>query len=198
MDKHALVIGGGPSGLMAAEILGKAGIKVTVVEAKASVARKFLMAGKSGLNLTKNEGFDQFTKNFYDKQNHLRRILEAFGPKEVVDWADALGANTFTGSSNRVFPKVMKAFPLVRAWISRLLKLGIKLRTKWRWIGTTNRTFIFETPNGTETIEADVTILALGGASWSKLGSDGDWTKWFKANKIETHPFAAANAALRI
>ena len=198
MNKHALVIGGGPSGLMAAEILGKAGVKVTVVEAKASVARKFLMAGKSGLNLTKNENLDQFTKCFYDKQRYLRPILEAFGPKEVIEWADKLGAETFTGTSSRVFPKVMKASPLVRAWVSRLLKFGVRMQTKWRWVGTNNGTFIFVTPDGNKTIEPNVTILALGGASWSKLGSDGAWTKWFKANDIDIHPFGAANAALRI
>ena len=147
MTKRALVIGGGPSGLMAAEMLGKANIKVTVVEAKASVARKFLMAGKSGLNLTKNEALDQFAKFFYDKQNHLRPMIEAFGPKEVINWADRLGAKTFTGSSNRVFPKVMKASPLVRSWVLRLLELRVELQTKWRWIGTDNRAFIFETPD---------------------------------------------------
>ena len=130
MTKRALVIGGGPSGLMAAEMLGKANIKVTVVEAKGSVARKFLMAGKSGLNLTKNEALDQFAKCFYDKQNHLRPMIEAFGPKEVINWADTLGAETFTGSSNRVFPKVMKASPLVRSWVSRLLELRVELQTK--------------------------------------------------------------------
>ena len=131
--KTALVIGAGPAGLMAAEELALAGLKVVVAEAKPSPARKFLMAGKSGLNLTKDEAFEDFVAA-YDSPA-LRPMLEAFGPEDVKRWAEALEQDVFTGSSGRVFPKAMKASPLLRAWLRRLDALGVELKTRWRWIG---------------------------------------------------------------
>jgi uncharacterized flavoprotein (TIGR03862 family) len=156
---------------MAAEELALAGLKVVVAEAKPSPARKFLMAGKSGLNLTKDEAFEDFVAA-YDAPA-LRPMLEAFGPEDVKRWAEALEQEVFTGSSGRVFPKTMKASPLLRAWLRRLDALGVELKTRWRWIGGTG----FETPEGRISLAPDVTVLAMGGASWARLGSDGAWAQ---------------------
>ncbi|MCW9043373.1 MAG: TIGR03862 family flavoprotein [Pseudopelagicola sp.] len=170
----ALVIGGGPAGLMAAEALSAAGLSVVVAEAKPSVARKFLMAGKSGLNLTKDERFQTFMEAYGAAESMLRPMLEAFGPEAVSAWAQGLGQEMFTGSSGRVFPKSMKASPLLRAWLGRLGAQGVELRTRWRWVGLEDG-FVFETPEGRQVLTPDVTVLACGGASWARLGSDGAW-----------------------
>ena len=167
--KRALVIGAGPAGLMAAEEMALAGLQVTVAEARPSPARKFLMAGKSGLNLTKDEPFETFCAAY--EQPALRPMLEAFGPSDVICWAETLEQEVFTGSSGRVFPRAMKASPLLRAWLRRLDALGVELKTRHRWHGGT----AFETPQGRVDLPADVTVLAMGGASWARLGSDGAW-----------------------
>ena len=198
MRKQALVIGSGPSGLIAADKLSAADIPVTVAEAKPSAGRKFLMAGKSGLNITKDESFESFLHSFYDRQSHLQPILEAFQARDVIAWAHELGSETVRGSTKRVFPKAMKASPLLRAWLEKLSNQGVQLRTKWRWIGGDGRTFVFDTPNGTKTLHPDVTILALGGASWPKLGSDGAWTSWFADKNIPLAPFTPCNVAVHI
>ncbi|MBR9842495.1 MAG: FAD-binding protein, partial [Rhodobacteraceae bacterium] len=148
---HALVIGGGPAGLMAADALSSAGLSVVIAEAKPSVARKFLMAGKSGLNLTKDEPFQTFMKAYHEAEPRLLPMLEAFGPSEIVAWAEGLGQEMFTGSSGRVFPRAMKASPLLRAWLGRLAAQGVELRTRWRWIGVEDG-FVFETPEGRQVL----------------------------------------------
>lgn len=188
----ALIIGAGPAGLMAADVISAAGHSVVVAEAKPSVARKFLMAGKSGLNLTKDEPFETFLSHFFEAAPSLRPMLEAFGPKEVADWAEDLGQEMFTGSSGRVFPKVMKASPLLRAWLKRLSDQGVEIRTRWRWTGGN---FRFDTPDGPQEISPKVCILACGGASWARLGSDGAWADWLKA---PVAPFRPANMGFEV
>ena len=183
----ALVIGAGPAGLMAADELAAKGHKVVVAEAKPTVGRKLLMAGKSGLNLTKAEPLDTFLAAYPDLPEALGQALKSFGPGDVVAWANALGQSTFTGSSGRVFPDVMKASPLLRAWLNKLTEAGVEFRTNWRWIGATE----FETPLGPQTLSARTTILAMGGASWARLGSDGNWTPYLA--DIDLAPFKPAN-----
>ena len=192
----ALVIGAGPAGLMAAEELAKAGIRTVVCEAKPTTARKFLMAGKSGLNVTKDEPRDIFVSR-YDTP-HLRPILKDFGPQEVQDWCRALGQDVYTGSSGRVFPIAMKASPLLRAWLYRLTSQGVELRTRWRWTGFDGQGFRFDTPAGPQTLTPRVTILALGGASWQRLGSDGAWVPWLREKGVQITDWKPANIGFRV
>lgn len=187
----ALVIGAGPAGLMAAEELARAGLPVVVCEAKPSIGRKFLMAGKSGLNVTKDEPVPAFIAH-YDAPA-LRPMLEAFGPAEVQDWCRTLGQEVFTGSSGRVFPVAMKASPLLRAWAERLAAAGVEFRTRWRWAGFEGRGFRFDTPDGPQVLTPDVTVLALGGASWQRLGSDAAWVPWLRAKGVGIAPWKPAN-----
>ncbi|SLN68830.1 HI0933-like protein [Pseudoruegeria aquimaris] len=196
--KTALIIGAGPAGLMAAEPLLAAGARVIVAEAKPSPARKFLMAGKSGLNLTKDEPFDRFLAAFGEKSPVLEPVLRAFGPGDVMRWAEALGQPLFTGSSGRVFPKAMKASPLLRAWLTRLGEAGLDLRTRWRWTDWENGDFHFETPDGPRALAPDVAILATGGASWARLGSDGSFRPLLEARGIRVAPFEPANMGFRV
>lgn len=178
--KTALVIGAGPAGLMAADAISAAGHKVIVAEAKPSVARKFLMAGKSGLNLTKDEPLSKFLTSFAEAEPALRPMISAFGPKEVQSWAQTLGQEIFTGSTGRVFPKVMKASPLLRSWLEKLQRQGVEIRTRHRWVGIRNG-YVFDTPEGEVSLAADAVVLACGGFSWSRLGSDGAWADFLDA-----------------
>ena len=191
MTKKALVIGGGPAGLMAAEQLIKAGLSVTIAEAKPTLGRKFLMAGKSGLNLTMDEPVSAFLPHYYDARTHLDPMIKSFGPQEVKEWTEKLGQQIFVGTSGRVFPKVMKASPLLRAWIARLLDAGVRLRTNWKLSGLSENNAQFQTPDGAKNIIADVVVLAMGGASWARLGSDGAWVEQFGP----ITPFQPANCA---
>ncbi len=187
---HALVIGAGPAGLMAARELAFAGLRVTVTDAKPSVGRKLLMAGKSGLNLTKAEPFADFLRAYGSNAERLRPMLEAFGPDAVQDWARSHGQEVFTGSTGRVFPKVMKASPLLRSVLDELRGAGVTIRTGWRWTGGLDGA-LFDTPEGPRTVAADVTVLACGGASWARLGSDGAWAAHVPPEVVA--PFRAAN-----
>ncbi|MFD1340903.1 TIGR03862 family flavoprotein [Litorisediminicola beolgyonensis] len=191
----ALVIGGGPAGLMAAEALIAGGRTVVLAEQKPSLARKFLMAGKSGLNLTKNEPLDQALRA-YGPDTPLAPMLRGFGPDEVMAWAEDLGQPLFTGSSGRVFPEAMKASPLLRAWLARLRDDGLETRVRWRWIGWDEKTFALDTPEGPRAVQPDVTVLACGGASWSRLGSDGAWTRPLSDAGLSLAPFQPSNAGL--
>jgi len=192
---QALVIGAGPAGLMAAEELAGAGLSVTVAEAKPSPARKFLMAGKSGLNLTKVEPLDAFIAQYGEAAGNLRPMIEAFGPAEVQRWAEGLGQTLFTGSTGRVFPTVMKASPLLRAWMARLEDRGVVLHRRWRWTGWDGAEVLFETPEGLQRLAPDATVLACGGASWARLGSDGIWAGYLPD---AIAPFRPANMGFEI
>jgi hypothetical protein len=180
---------------MAAEELARAGHRVIMAEAKPSPARKFLMAGKSGLNITKDEQAESFLQR-YDCPDRLRPMLEAFGPDEVVDWCRGLGQEVFVGSSGRVFPLTMKGSPLLRAWLLRLAGLGVQMRTRWRWRGFDGAALAFDTPEGACVLQPAVTVLALGGASWARLGSDGAWVPWLMARGVEITPWQPANVGL--
>ncbi len=192
----ALVIGGGPAGLMAAEALAIAGRRVVVCEAKPSVGRKFLMAGKSGLNIAKNETVTAFSAVF--EAAWMEPILREFGPTEVQDWCRALGQEVFAGSSGRVFPVTMKGSPLLRAWLARLGHLGVEIRPRWRWTGFAGDAFGFETPTGPQIVSPRVTVLALGGASWSRLGSDGAWVPFLREKGVGIAPFRPANVGFAV
>ncbi|MBT54201.1 MAG: aminoacetone oxidase family FAD-binding enzyme [Mameliella sp.] len=196
---HALVIGGGPAGLMAADALLSAGVPVVLAEAKPSVGRKLLMAGKSGLNLTKMEDRADFRAAYAEAAPELAKMLDAFGPEEVQTWAEGLGQPTFTGSSGRLFPTAMKASPLLRAWLARLDGMGLDRRTRWQWLGWAEEGGLrFDTPEGPTVEHPAVTVLALGGASWARLGSDGLWADHFRAVGLPVAPFAASNAGVLV
>ncbi|QXT39820.1 TIGR03862 family flavoprotein [Gymnodinialimonas ceratoperidinii] len=191
----ALVIGSGPAGLMAAETLVKEGRKVTIAEAKPSAGRKFLMAGKSGLNLTKDEKLEAFARAYGAASDWLYPMIAQLDPVEVMAFAENLGQPIFTGTTGRVFPKAMKASPLLRAWLQRL---DAEMRLRWRWTGFDGDALTFDTPEGPQTITPAVTVLALGGASWSRLGSDGAWAEILSAKGVTLAPFKPANMGLKV
>lgn len=177
MTRAAAVIGAGPAGLMAAEMLARRGVSVTVHDQMPSVGRKLLMAGRGGLNLTHAEPLPVFLSRYGSARTWLEPIIAAFPPEALVDWCNGLGQPTFTGSSARVFPAAMKASPLLRAWLRRLGELGVVLRVRHRWAGwDAVGNLSFDTPNGLVRDRPDVTVLALGGASWPRFGSDASWT----------------------
>ncbi len=194
----ALVIGAGPAGLMAAEMLADKGVSVLVADAMPTAGRKLLMAGKSGLNLTKDADFDSFIKAYGQQSAWLRPSLEAFGNRDVGPWAAALGQVVFTGSSGKVFPKSMKASPLLRNWLARLEGKKVTIQTRWRWQGWQDGALVFDTPEGPQTRTPRATVLALGGASWPRLGSNGDWTGILAGKGVALAPFEPANMGVLV
>ncbi|WP_188908106.1 TIGR03862 family flavoprotein [Aureimonas endophytica] len=192
--RRVAIVGGGPAGLAAAERLAEIGHAVTVYERMPTFGRKFLLAGKSGLNLTHSEDFARFATRFGAASPRLQAALAAFTPEDVRAWAAGLGSETFVGSSGRVFPTAMKASPLLRAWLRRLEGLGVALRPRHHWLGFTETGALrLQAPEGEIEARADAVLLALGGASWPRLGSDGAWLPRLAAEGIPARPFRPAN-----
>jgi hypothetical protein len=192
------VVGGGPAGLMAAEVARAAGIEVDVYEGKGSVGRKFLIAGKGGLNLTHSEPLETFARRFGDREADVRAWLSRFDSDVLRSWARELGVETFVGSSGRVFPQDMKAAPLLRAWVRRLRESGVRFHVRHYCRGWNARgELLFSTPEGEISINAPATVLALGGGSWPQLGSDGAWTNWLN-QKSGIAPLRASNCGFDI
>jgi uncharacterized flavoprotein (TIGR03862 family) len=192
------IIGGGPAGLMAAEAASGAGVEVAVYDAMPTMGRKLLMAGKSGLNITHAEGKSAFDARYGAASPRLQAALDDFGNAAVRDWCAGLGVETFVGSSLRVFPKAMKASPLLRAWLRRLAEQGVSLRTRHRWQGFDGEALVFDTPEGRITERFDATVLALGGASWPELGSDAAWVPWLAGRGVAINPFRPANCGFEV
>lgn len=194
----AVIGGGGPAGLMAAEVLSGAGIVVDIYDAMPSVGRKFLLAGVGGLNLTHSEAPERFLARYGAGGAWVRPWLEAFGPVALRRWAQSLGVETFVGSSGRVFPREMKAAPLLRAWMRRLRQAGVRFHLRHRWRGWQGDELLFDTPAGHRTARADVTVLALGGGSWPRLGSDGDWVPLLHARGIPVATLKPSNCGFDV
>ena len=200
------IIGGGPAGLMAAEVLSRAGVAVHLFDAMPSVGRKFLLAGKGGLNLTHAEPLDSFLTRFGPAQDRVQPMLQHWGPQAVRDWAAGLGIDTFVGTSNRVFPTDMKAAPLLRAWLHRLrhpdeggVPVVFHMRHRWQgWTGSPGGPLSFNAPSGQVQIQARATVLALGGASWARLGSDGAWLPWLEAAGVAVSPLLPSNCGFDV
>jgi uncharacterized flavoprotein (TIGR03862 family) len=193
------VIGGGPAGLMAAEALAAAGLGVRVFEAMPSVGRKFLMAGKGGLNLTHAEPFDRFLGRYGLRRDWLAPILAGFGPGDIRNWAEGLGVATFVGSSDRVFPVDFKAAPLLRAWLRRLRGGAVQIHVRHRWQGwASDGALSFATPDGPVGVRTDAVVLALGGASWPQLGSDGAWAPLLRRQGVDVSPLLPANCGFDV
>ncbi|WP_067340036.1 NAD(P)/FAD-dependent oxidoreductase [Stappia indica] len=202
---QVVVVGAGPAGLIAADRLSAAGLAVTIIERMPSPARKLLMAGRGGLNLTHGEEMPAFLSRYRDAEAQLAPAIAAFDPAALRAWCAELGIETFVGSSGRVFPTAMKASPLVRALLGRLAARGIELNTRWTWTGLKQSAeaparwkLSFETPDGAKDIEADAVLLALGGASWPRLGSDGGWVPLLERHGVTVTPLTPANAGVLI
>jgi len=193
VSPRVAVIGGGPAGLMAAEVLAAGGVQVDVYDAMASVGRKFLLAGKGGMNITHAEPYPAFVGRYRERHEPVAAWLDHFDADAVRAWIHALGIETFIGSSGRVFPLEMKAAPLLRAWLHRLREAGVRFHMRQRWLGWQDGQLTFATPDGERLVQADATILALGGASWARLGSDGAWVPLLAARGVDVAPLAPAN-----
>jgi uncharacterized flavoprotein (TIGR03862 family) len=193
------VIGAGPAGLMAAEVLARGGARVTVYDAMPSAGRKFLMAGRGGLNLTHSEALPQFLERYRDAAPRLEAAIHAFAPEALRQWSETLGQPTFIGSSGRVFPKAFKASPLLRAWLRRLDASGVQFALRHRWTGwDENGDLLFQTADGPRAVDARATVLALGGASWPRLGSDGTWVETLAAKGVAISPLRPANCGFLV
>jgi uncharacterized flavoprotein (TIGR03862 family) len=192
------VIGGGPAGLMAAEVLAAGGAQVDVYDAMPTVARKFLLAGKGGMNITHSEPYADFVGRYGARSEQVAAWLGAFTPGDVRAWIHGLGIDTFIGSSGRVFPTDMKAAPLLRAWLHRLRESGVRFHMRHRWLGWEGDALRFATPEGERREHADAVILALGGASWARLGSDGAWVALLEERRVEVAPLVPANCGFDV
>lgn len=203
MNKTVAIIGGGPAGLMAAEVLSQRGVKVDVYDSMTSLGRKFLMAGKSGLNLTHSEPFEKFVSRYGNRNKEIEKWLLDFTPDDLREWARGLGIETFVGTSGRVFPKEMKASPLLRAWLKRLdaTRINFNLRHKWNGFVAAEDgglSMEFEISEGIKTVKADAVVLALGGGSWARLGSDGAWVKWLDQAGVKVEALKPSNCGFDV
>jgi uncharacterized flavoprotein (TIGR03862 family) len=191
--RRAIVVGGGPAGLMAAEVLSAGGVQVDLYDAMPSVGRKFLLAGKGGMNITHSEDVEVFAARYGERRAEVGQWLDAFTPLQVREWIHGLGIDTFVGSSGRVFPTDMKAAPLLRVWLHRLREAGVRFHMRHRWLGWRDGELLFGTPDGERVASADAVVLALGGASWPRLGSDGAWAPLLGEQGVEVAPLVPMN-----
>jgi uncharacterized flavoprotein (TIGR03862 family) len=195
------VIGGGPAGLMAAEVLAAGGVEVDLYDAMSSVGRKFLMAGKGGMNLTHSEPAELFVSRYAERRPQIEPLLRRFDAAALRAWVHGLGVETFVGSSGRVFPTDMKAAPMLRAWLLRLRGSGVRFHMRHKWIGwgdEERQSLRFATPEGERLVEADAVVLALGGASWPRLGSDAAWIPYLEVRNVDVSPFVPSNCGFDI
>ncbi|HKI54693.1 MAG TPA: TIGR03862 family flavoprotein [Anaerolineales bacterium] len=199
MTKSVAIIGGGPAGLMAAEVISAQGLKADVYDAMPSVGRKLLMAGKSGLNITHSDPFDVFVSRYGNRSQNIEPLLKDFGADQLREWVHSLGIQTFIGTSGRVFPMGMKASPLLRAWLTRLNASNVTLHLRHKWTGfLPDNSLRFVTPDGEVTVKPDAVVLALGGGSWSRLGSDGAWVPWLKQAGAQVEALRPANCGFDV
>ncbi len=199
MSARIAIVGGGPAGLIAAEHLAGRGHAVTIHDRMPSLGRKFLLAGRGGLNLTHSEPLEAFKARYREAAPALAPMIRAFPPQALRDWCHGLGEETFVGSSGRVFPRSFKASPLLRAWLRRLGSLGVTFRPGHRWSGwAEDGSLLFDTPEGPVTVAADAVLLALGGASWPRLGSDGGWVPLLARRGVEVGPLQPSNVGVEI
>lgn len=197
--RSALVIGGGPAGLMAAEVLAGAGVRVALYDAMPSVGRKFLLAGVGGMNITHSEAQDAFVARYGKRREEIGALLAGFDSEALRGWIHGLGIETFVGTSGRVFPTDMKAAPLLRAWLKRLREQGVDIHTRSRWLGWDEQgRALIETPEGRQALQADATVLALGGGSWQRLGSDGAWVPLLQARGVDIAPLRPSNCGFKV
>ncbi|SSB99600.1 hypothetical protein SAMN04488697_11942 [Pseudomonas sp. 43mfcvi1.1] len=193
------IIGGGPAGLMAAEVLSQVGVQVDLYDGMPSVGRKFLLAGVGGMNITHSEAFQAFLSRYGERAPNLAPLLRAFGADELCTWIHGLGIDTFVGSSGRVFPTDMKAAPLLRAWLKRLRDAGVVIHTRHRWLGwNPDGSLRIASPEGEKTLRPDATLLALGGGSWSRLGSDGAWMQALEQHGVALAPLQPSNCGFEV
>ncbi len=198
-NKTIAIIGGGPAGLMAAEVIASQGFSVNVFDAMPTMARKFLRAGIGGLNITFDEPLDSFLNNYYDRRTNIEPLLRNFTPTDLIAWVHGLGIQTFIGSSHRVFPVEKKASPLLRAWIHRLRQLNVVFHNRYHWLGwNADNALRFATTTGEVIIKADATLLAMGGGSWPQLGSNGDWVALLREKGIAINPLRSANCGFSV
>ena len=196
---HVAIIGGGPAGLMAAEVLSQAGVRVDLYDGMPSVGRKFLLAGVGGMNITHSEAYPAFLSRYAERAPQMAPLLRAFGAEALCEWIHGLGIQTFVGTSGRVFPTDMKAAPLLRAWLKRLRDQGVIIHTRHRWLGwNAEGDLLIHSPDGEKTIHSDAVLLALGGGSWSRLGSDGAWLKLLEDRGVPYAPLQPSNCGFEV